>query len=160
MAACPACGVDCVEPFQELSAYTLTHGAPAFIHQHVVDAYGALHGGFQGGARGKSAGNIGLAFSLLGLYLAAEKGYTGRQVQIAHIALAQWRKAWPKFALTPERAAVTVVDVMKADPGAPRDEMVKRWARAAWEASSRAHDWTRETWSQFIMETEGARRGR
>ena len=44
----------------ELSAYTLTHGDPDFIHQHVVDAFAAQH------AAAKSSA-IGVAFALIGL---------------------------------------------------------------------------------------------
>ena len=51
----------------ELSAYTLTHGDPEFIHQHVVDAFAAQH------ATAKSSA-IGVAFALIGLYLRVSWG--------------------------------------------------------------------------------------
>lgn len=159
MPVCEVCRVDCFEPYQELAAYTLTRGGGEFIHQHIVDAYGALHGGFQGGARGKSS-PIGVAFSLFGLYLAAEHGFTGRQVQLAHIALARWRKNWPALDFKPGRASVTVIDVMGAAPGEERDRMIREWARAVWESSAPAQQWTRETWSEFVAETGGMRFGR
>jgi hypothetical protein len=142
--------VDCSEALSELSAYTLSHGDPEFIHQHVVDAYGAAHAGFQGSVRKQpTASNVGLAFSLLGLYLACEKGYTGRQVQLAHIGLARWRKQYPKPDASPGRASVTVVDVMGAAPGEDRDRMLKQWARAVWASWKPAHQWTRALWDEF-----------
>jgi len=144
---CAACGGDCSEALGELSAYTLTRLDREFIHQHVVDAYGASHGGFQGGARIRS--NIGIAFSLLGLYLAIEKGYTGRQVQLAHMALARWRKQYPLPEGSPERAAITVIDVMKTEAGEARDRMVKQWAAAVWESWGPAQEWTRGLWREF-----------
>jgi len=147
---CPDCGVDCAEALAELSAYTLTRLDAEFIHQHVVDAYGAQHGGFQGSVRERRpASNIGVAFSLLGLYLALEKGYTGRQVQRAHMALGKWRKKYPPPGCSPERALLTVVDVMKAEPGAGREEMLKKWAAAVWDSWKAGQDWTRSLWKEF-----------
>src|SRR3954453_23804420 len=74
----------------ELSYYTLAHGALTFIHQHVVDAFAAQD------ADGDDK-PIRLTFALVGLYLHVERGYTGRQVQLAHMALARQKRAWPKF---------------------------------------------------------------
>jgi len=90
---CPGCGVqlpdrhidvpdrfnasgECFCAFSDLQCYTVAKRDPAFIHQHAVDAYEAQHAG--GPTR-----NITVAFGLIGLYLALEKGYTGRQVQQA-----------------------------------------------------------------------------
>lgn len=150
MEICPTCGCDCSQALSELSAYTLTRRDSEFIHQHVVDAYGAQHGGFQGSPRDRRpASNIGIAFSLLGLYLAFEKGYTGRQVQRAHMALGRWRKQYPLPGVSPPRAALTVADVVKAEPGDARDRMLKQWAQSVWDAWKPAHDWTRALWKEF-----------
>ena len=92
------------------------------------------------------------AFSLLGLYLACEKGYSGREVQIAHMELGRWRKQYSKPEGSPERAALTVIDVMNAAPGENRDRMVKRWARAVWDSWKPAQEWTRALWKQFESE--------
>ena len=56
--------------YDELASYTLIHGDPAFIHQHVVDAFGAQH------ATDHSK-PIGVAFALIGLYLHVERGRSG-----------------------------------------------------------------------------------
>lgn len=147
---CPECGGDCAEALNELSAYTLAHGRAEFIHQHVVDAYGAAHAGFQGRVReGRPASNIGIAFSLLGLYLAIEKGYTGREVQRAHVALARWQKQYPLPEGSPQRAAVTIFDVMRCEAGEARDRALLAWAGAVWESWGCAHEWTRELWRHF-----------
>jgi hypothetical protein len=62
------------------------------MHQHVVDAYAAQH------ASGTTR-NITVAFDLIGLYLALEKGYTGKEVQNAHMQIAKIRKDWPRLKL-------------------------------------------------------------
>lgn len=91
----------------ELSYYTLAHGDAAFIHQHVVDAYGAQH------IRG-SASSIGAAFALAGLYLAIERRFTGRQVQKMHVLMARASKQWPRFDRASDVGPFTVADVLAA----------------------------------------------
>src|ERR1700682_2103002 len=81
---------ECRYLMNELSYYTLAHGNPAFIHQHVVDAYGAQHVRL-------SPSTIGAAFALAGLYLAVERQFTGRQVQKMHMRMAKASKRWPRF---------------------------------------------------------------
>jgi hypothetical protein len=88
----------------ELSYYTLAHGDRAFIHQHVVDAYGAQH-------IRPSTSTIGAAFALTGLYLAVERGFTGRQVQQMHM-------------------------VMATEAGPERDATIMRWCASIWAAWS------------------------
>ena len=116
-----------VEPFDELSAYTLGHGDPAFMHQHVVDAYGA---------QTAEAGDkpIRLTFSLVGLYLHVEKGCTGRYVQRVHMQMGQRKRTWPAWTLPQDRGAMTVVDVMRAAPGPDRDKAIDDWCVAVWSA--------------------------
>lgn len=134
---------ECWHTYCELSAYSLGRGYSEFIHQHVVDAYGAQH--IIG-----TASNIGIAFSLIGLYLAVEKGFSGRAVQRAHMRLARAKKRWPKFESPRERARLTVLDVMQAEAGQPRDEMIVLWAAAIWRTWSEAHEWARETCEQLL----------
>jgi hypothetical protein len=151
---CPGCGLDspgesgvsdryhasegCWRLFGELSAYTLTRGGAEFIHQHAVDAYGAQHAG-------GTSSNIGPAFSLIGLCLKLEKGFNGRQVQQAHMRLARLKKPWPKLDPPRDHAPLTVQDVLNAKPGAPRDDMLLKWAAAVWHSWREQHDWTRRT---------------
>jgi hypothetical protein len=157
---CPGCGIgfsgreeslegqlaaleECSRLFDELSAYTLTHGGKEFIHQHVVDAYAAQH-------VGGSPSNIRTAFALIGLYLALEKGNTGRQVQIAHMRLGRFKRQWPKREQPGDLAKLTVADVLNAEPGPARDEMILKWAAAVWASWRHAHDWTRQTVTDLL----------
>jgi hypothetical protein len=122
------------EEFNELSFYTLAHPDMIyFIHQHAVDA-------FQAQCADKSTKQIGLVFSLAGLYLFLEKGYTGRQVQQAHMRLAQNKKAWPQLGLPEQRGAITVSDVLKSEPGQARDQMIKAWCSSVWSAYKDWHN--------------------
>jgi hypothetical protein len=115
------------EAYDELCAYTLTHGDLAFVHQHVVDAFGAQHATAQ-------TKPIGLAFALVGLYLHVERGLTGRQVQRAHSMLAKRSRSWPSFALPDQRGSMTVRDVIAAPAGDARDRAIDAWCVAVWSA--------------------------
>ena len=115
------------EQFYELSYYTLAHPDPAFIHQHVVDAFTAQ-------TADRDTKPIALAFALIGLCLYLEKNYTGKQVQLAHMALARHKREWPKFELPETRGEVTVGDVLSEPAGAMRDAKIREWCASVWEA--------------------------
>ena len=115
------------EAYDELSAYTLSHQDPAFIHQHVVDAHGAQHAS----AEGKP---IRLAFSLIGLYLHVDRGFTGREVQRVHKTLGDRTHTWPAFPVPENRGAMTAADVMAEPPGDRRDHAIDEWCRSVWTA--------------------------
>lgn len=116
----------------ELTAWTLSLRDREFIHQHVVDAWAAQHAD-------ASSRPIAVAFALVGLYLHLEKGYTGREVQRAHMQLGQpqgrgpGRKDWPEFQLPHARGRGTVRDVIAA-PESERAAAIDRWCRSVWEA--------------------------
>jgi Family of unknown function (DUF5946) len=76
------------------------------------------------------------------LYL--EKDYTGKQVQLAHMALAKRRKEWPKFALPECRGEVSVADVMNEPAGQERDAMIRTWCASVWEANRDSHEKVRD----------------
>lgn len=118
--------------YHNLSYYTLTHTEPGFIHQLIVDAYGAQR------ATAKTK-PIRLAFALIGLYLHIEQGYTGRQVQQAHVRLARGRRTWPAFKLPEHRGDVTVSDALAAPPGVERDAAIEKWCRSVWNAYRESH---------------------
>ncbi len=111
----------------ELTYYTLAHRAPTFIHQHLVDAYGAQH------VR-ESKSTIGAAFVLAGLYLAIERGFTGRQVQKLHMLMGNQSKVWPRFTPPAHVGAVTVADVVAVEPGPGRDQAIMEWCATVWKA--------------------------
>ena len=111
----------------ELSYYTLAHRDPRFIHQHLVDAYGAQH-------VKPSKSTIGAAFALAGLYLAVERGFTGRQVQKMHMLMASRSKVWSRFTPPPDVGSVTVADVLAVPAGPGRDQAMMEWCATVWTA--------------------------
>lgn len=127
----------------ELSYYTLAHNDRWFIHQHLVDAYGAQH------VR-QSKSTIGAAFALAGLYLAVERGFTGRQVQKMHMLMASRSKPWPRFEPPGDLGPLTVADVLAAEAGPPRDEAIMRWCASVWAAWSAEHDRARAMVDRFL----------
>lgn len=127
-----------------MSAYTVTRGDAAFVHQNLVDARYAQHAE-------PNKSNIGLAFSLIGLYLAVEKGFTGRQVQLAHMQLGKTKRVWPWFDPPKQIALVSILDVSRAEPGADRDKVLLDWCGAVWKTwSNEAHGWTRQICAELL----------
>ena len=119
--------------YDELSYYTLAHPDPSFLHQLVVDAYGAQ----QAGADTKP---IRLTFALIGLYLHLENGLSGKAVQQAHMRLARNKRPWPAFRLPADRGSIRVSDVLAAPPGPERDAAIERWRRSVWRAYKDSHE--------------------
>jgi len=115
------------EIYDELCFYTLAHGGPEFIHQHVVDAWAVQYAD-------ERTKPIGLTFGLVGLYLHLEKGFTGRQVQLAHMKLGKRKHVWPTFVLPDGRGSVTAADVMAVPAGVERDRAIDAWCASVWEA--------------------------
>jgi len=147
--ACPGCGVrlpaldahpdgrynasaECWQLYGVLSAYTLTREYDTFIHQLAVDAYSAQHAG-------ESVRPIGTALALIGLYLTYERGYSGRQVQHLHSLLANRSKIWPRFVPPRHTYALIVLDVMQAQPGEARDDMLRQWGLSVWNVWEQEH---------------------
>ncbi len=115
------------DAYDELCYYTLAHGDPSFIHQHVVNAFAAQD-------VDEHDKPIKLTFALVGLYLHVERGYSGRQVQLAHMKLARRKQAWPTFALPDDRGSITVSDVAAVPAGPERDRMIHEWCACVWQA--------------------------
>ena len=105
--------------------YVYTMGRPRFILQHVVDANMAQ----RCDANSKP---IGVVFALAGLYLHLEKGFSGAEVQQAHIAMGKRKREWPAIPLPTERGRLTPADVMAAPAGAERDAAIDRWCESVW----------------------------
>lgn len=160
---CPGCGVrlplaasaladgranasaECWRLYGELTVYTLSRGYDEFIHQLAVDAYGAQH-------LKQDGPSIGGAFALIGLYLACERGCSGRQVQHMHVLLARRSKTWPRFVPPPHVGDMTVFDVMQAQPGEARDATLRRWCQAVWAAWGEEHERVRELMATVMGE--------
>jgi hypothetical protein len=115
------------EAYHELCAYTLTHDDPAFIHQHVVDAYMAQHAN-------EETKPIGITFALVGLYLHLERGFSGRHVQRAHMTLGKEKRPWPRFPLPANRGSMTAADVLAKPAGVERDRAIDAWCESVWAA--------------------------
>ena len=113
--------------YDELCAYTLTHGDVAFVHQHVVDAFTAQRAT-------PATRPMQLVFAVVGLYLHVKREFSGRQVQRAHTMMARVKRPWPSIALPSDRGLMTAGDVMAVHPGADRDLAIDRWCEAVWQA--------------------------
>jgi len=131
------------EKYYELSCYTLAHGDPRFIHQHVVDAFMAQ-------TADENTKPVGITFALIGLYLHLEKNYTGKQVQLAHMALASRRKEWPKFDLPKLRGEIRVADVLDQPAGDKRDAMINAWCASVWQAYAESHSKVRALFAEVL----------
>jgi hypothetical protein len=119
--------MDQLETFHTLCFYTLSHGSPEFIHQHVVDAYTAQ-------AAGPDVKPIAIFFALAGLYLHLERGYSGKEVQQAHLLMARLTKTYVSIQLPEYRGSITAADVLQASPGNERDSMIREWCKTVWQA--------------------------
>jgi hypothetical protein len=120
------------EAYNELCCYTLAHGDPSFIHQHVVDAFAAQ-------TAGDGTKPIKLAFALIGLYLHVEREFSGKQVQRAHMFLARRKRVWPSFPLPQDRGSMSAADVMVVAAGARRDKAIDEWCASVWKAFHESH---------------------
>lgn len=121
-----------IDAYNELCCYTLGHGDPEFIHQHVVDAYAAQDATLNDKP-------IRLAFALVGLFLHVEREFTGREVQLAHMKLARIKQKWPEFTIPANRGSIDAMTVLNA-PIEERDAMIHEWCRSVWVAFSDQRD--------------------
>jgi len=76
------------------------------------------------------------ARALAGLYLALERGFTGRQVQQMHMRTARASKPWPRCYSPDAVPSMTVADVLVVDEGTARDEALMEWCASVWQAWS------------------------
>lgn len=159
---CPGCGAElpdrqlpmsdryrasgeCWELYGELTASNMERTDPFFFHQLCVDAYGAQHSG-------GPVKPVTTVFALVGLHLTVERGFTGRQVQKAHMDLA--KKAgpgfdWPRLEPPAQKWDMTVSDVWNAKSGEKGQERIKIWAESVWKSWAAQHDRVRtlcEAW--------------
>ena len=119
--------------YNELSYYTLSHTDPVFIHHPAVDA-------FEAQTANEQTKPITITFALMGLYLYLEKNYSGKQVQMAHMKVAQHTNiVWPTFILPAQRGVVTVADVLQGNPGEERDMLLNKWCVSVWDAYAKSH---------------------
>jgi len=121
----------------EVTAFELRHGwLVGRCHQMTVDAYGAQHAG-------QTTRPIRVAYSLVGLHLALDRGLTGIQVRDAHSRMGKPDATWPSFARPSGFADRSIVDVARAGVQANSPEWhaaaVLEWAKAVWAWWEPAH---------------------
>jgi hypothetical protein len=120
------------EAYDELYVYTMGLDRTSFILQHVVDAFAAQ----TASAESKP---IGVTFALVGLYLHAEKQFSGRQVQRVHVKLGRNTRGWPVIPLPGDRGSMTAADVLAVAPGRDRDLAIDAWCWSVWDAFRDSH---------------------
>lgn len=150
ISVCPGCGLrlpqmdtpmlagynasaECIALFSQLSAYTVSLGDAEFTHQHVVDAYGAQHVGM-------FTKKVVPIMALVGLYLLLKHGYTGKQVQRAHMAIADQTKDWPDLTHPTELASLNILDVLKKERAAEKVAAIHTWCEAVWNSWQSEHE--------------------
>lgn len=131
---------ECYELYQQLSYYTLSQPYAGFIHQLIVDAYGAQH-------CGPDTKNIRTTFSLVGLCLVTEHNFTGRQVQKVHMMLP--KQQWPILTPPPYGANISVRDVLAAND-TEKETVIKQWVKSVWDSWHSYHNYIRELIAPYI----------
>lgn len=116
--------------YDELYAYTM--GRPEFILQHVVDAFAVQ-------TANDCSKPISVVFGLVGLYLHVERGFSGSEVQKAHMVLGRRKREWPAVTLPEDRGSMTVADVLAATAGHERDKAIDDWCRSVWTAFAKGN---------------------
>jgi hypothetical protein len=111
--------------YDEVYVYAMRR--PGFFLQHVVDATAVQ-------TATDETKPIAVVFGLVGLYLYPEKQFSGKQVQKAHMDLANKKKEWPKLRLPVDRGSIAADDVLTASPGPERDRAIEDWCRSVWKA--------------------------
>ena len=112
-------------------------------HQLAVDTYGAQHGG------GRSPA-ISVPFSLLGLQLALEAGWSGTGVRAAHQYLAARGGGWPPFVPPNMPSWLTIADVAPPATAEEYTERIQAWAASVWGAWRGDHERVR-SWVATVL---------
>jgi len=150
---CPGCGLElpasgvppdprrtaspeCWQLFGEVQGFELDHvELVRDCHQLAVDAYQAQHASREAGG---DVPPIGVAYALVGLHLALDRGVPGLEVRNAHQRMGRPDTSWPRLPAPRRTGAVTVFDVAAAgamvDSVAGHAEAVRGWAVAVWQA--------------------------
>lgn len=132
-----AASPECELLYGELIGFEISHLAQlGRFHQLSVDTYGAQHPTTEGSG-------IRLAYSLVGLHLALDRGDDGLQVRTFHQRMGKPQATWPTFVAPATRGGLTVLDVVeagaRADSVVGHAELVQQWAESVWTAWSAEH---------------------
>jgi hypothetical protein len=105
-----------------------------------VDAYAAQHAPRD---REDAILPIGVAYALVGLHPALDRGVPGVEVRAAHQRMGRPDASWPRLAAPRQTGALTVLDVAAAGAmaGSPAGHAraVRAWAAAVWRAWAAEH---------------------
>jgi hypothetical protein len=155
---CPGCGLElpasgltpdprrnaspeCWQLYGEVQGFELAHRELVRdYHQLAVDAYAAQHPAREGSGHTPP---IGVAYALVGLHLALDRGLSGVQVRAAHQRMGKPDASWPRLPTPEHTGAVTVFDVAAAgvmvNSAAGHAQAVGAWAAAVWQAWACQH---------------------
>jgi Family of unknown function (DUF5946) len=155
---CPGCGLElpasglppdprrnaspeCWQLYGEVQGFELDHvELVRDYHQLAVDAYAAQHAPRDGGG---DVPPINLAYALVGLHLALDRGVPGAEVRAAHQRMGRPDASWPSLQAPANTGALTVLDVATAGAMvgsvAGHAAAVRAWAVAVWRAWAAQH---------------------
>jgi hypothetical protein len=155
---CPGCGVElpaggaaphprtnasaeCWLLYGEVQGFEMRHLELARdFHQLAVDAYAAQHAPRD---RGVTPPPLGVAYALVGLHLALDRGMPGVLVRAAHQRMGRPDATWPSLPAPERTGAVTVFDVAAAGlmvgSVAGHARAMREWAASVWESWGERH---------------------
>ena len=155
---CPGCGLElpasglppdqrrnaspeCWQLYGEVQGFELGHlELVRDYHQVAVDAYAAQHASRDDGGE---VPPINVAYALVGLHLALDRGVPGVEVRAAHQRMGKPDATWPRLPAPATTGEVTVLDVATAgvmvDSVAGHAGAVRAWAASVWRAWALQH---------------------
>jgi hypothetical protein len=156
---CPGCGLSlksdqcpvknyiascaCLNLYWEFSNFTLSVRDQNFPHQLAVDTYAAQHYG----AKMKP---VTITFALIGLHLAFERGYTGREVQDAHVLLGKLHERWPGFTVTRKADEVNGSNVLQNISKDNYGQLLAKWGKSVWDSWKPEHENVRKLVDRYL----------
>lgn len=140
----------CQRLFHEALGFELEHADElGHLHQFMVDAYGAQH-------PLPPTPTIRVYYSLVGLHLAIDQGWTGLKVRDAHQRMGKPAGWWPVVHAPKDRGVVTIAQVaaagMAASSPAGHKQLVTEWGRSVWAAWKAEHAAIRDLTRALVKE--------
>jgi hypothetical protein len=151
--SCPGCGLrlpasglpwdprrnaspECWQLYGEVQGFALGHlELVRDVQQLTVDAYAAQHASREVGG---DVPPIAVAYALVGLHLALDRGVSGLEVRAAHQRMGKPDPSWPRLPAPARTGAMTVFEVAAAGvmvgSVAGHATAVRAWAAAVWQA--------------------------
>ena len=155
---CPGCGLrlpasglpwdrrrnassECWQLYGEVQGFALHHlSLVRDLQQLTVDAYAAQHAPREPGG---DLPPISVAYALVGLHLALDRGLSGIEVRAVHQRMGKPDPSWPRLPTPARTGGMTVFDVAGAGAMvrsvAGHAEAVRAWATAVWQAWAVQH---------------------